>query len=694
MSKIIAFDAETYYDNDVSAMSLGAWKYARHPQCDAYMISVSDGKETWAGEPKHFNFDMLKGATLLSHNASFDQEIYAANVEKGLWPKIDFADWHCTANMSAYLCNRRSLDEASDFLLGVQVSKAMRNYMKGKSWADAIADGKAEDLLAYARADAKLCFDLWDQHSHKWPEWERRLSKMTIEQGRQGVRIHVGRLEAAIQLMQKVLLEATDKLPWLHRGDPKAMAGSRPRLVEECRRCGIPPPPIKKHDPEDAEEWEIEWSPKMPWIKALKDIRKAKKALATLQMMKLRLRDDNTMAFSLKYAGAHTLRWSGDGGINFQNFAREPLFVDEQWRLIDDMARISELMDQFAKTPDEMPVPSVDMRGLLLPPEGKLLGSVDSSQIEPRVLNYLVGNTPLLEKIRSGFPIYEAHARDSMGWTGGSLKKENPKLYALAKARVLGLGYGCGWEKFIVVAKTLANIDITEDDEKVALSESLDGVIYTKKSVYDKKENSWTFTEEDCPPYVFIHNPRRLTQYNASTHTPQVQLPVYGANSKAIVRDFRESNPLITGMWRQMQDALENAAAKREDLAVQLPSGRFMTYRRVRMETRMVKDKETNPPTKKQVLTAEVDGRRKVFYGGLIVENITQAVARDVFAHNTLLALDAGINVMWTVHDEDVDALDSVEQGEQARKIMTTVPPWLEGCPLDAELVISDRYKK
>lgn len=74
---------------------------------------------------------------------------------------------------------------------------------------------------------------------------------------------------------------------------------------------------------------------------------------------------------------------------------------------------------------------------MLLAPEGHLLAAVDLSQIEPRVLNWLAGNHQLLQRIRDGFPIYEAHARDSMGWTGGTLKKENPGLYSLAKARCL-----------------------------------------------------------------------------------------------------------------------------------------------------------------------------------------------------------------------------------------------------------------
>ena len=691
MIKTIGFDTETYYDDEVSVKPLGAWKYARHPRAVCYMISIHDGTNTWAGEPKDFNFESLRGNTLVSHNAAFDQEVYFANVEKGLWPKLDIPEWHCTANLSSYLCNRRSLADASEFLLDRPMSKVMRNYMKGKTWADAQADGdNAEKLLEYARGDACNCYDIWDRFNTRWPEWERRLSQMTICQGRKGVRIHQDRLDAGIILMQRVLLGAIDKLPWMNRGDKKAKPASRPRIVEECRRNDIPPPPIKSNDPEDYEEWEIEYAPRFPWVKALADIRKANKALATLQTMKLRLREDGTIAFSLKYFGAHTGRWAGDGGINFQNFAREPIFVDAQWCIIDDP---KELAGMFRENPDTVPVQSLDMRGLLLPPEGKLLGSVDAAQIEPRVLNKLVNNTDLLQRIKDGFPIYEAHARASMGWTGGKLKSEAPKLYSLAKARVLGLGYGCGWEKFIVVAKDLAGIDITEDDESVALSQSLDGQIYSVESSHNKEKGGWVFEEDKlCPPYVFIDNPRR--PHYREEWTPQLQLSVHGANSKSIVKAFREDNPLITAYWREMQEALEEAARKGDDLEIELPSGRVLVYRKVRSETRVEKNRETGQPEKRLHFTAEADGRRKHYYGGKIVENITQAVARDAFAQNTLLAIDAGIEVMWTVHDEDVNAVVDEAEGEKARILMARTPEWLEGCPLDAELAISDRYKK
>jgi hypothetical protein len=77
---------------------------------------------------------------------------------------------------------------------------------------------------------------------------------------------------------------------------------------------------------------------------------------------------------------------------------------------------------------------------MLIPREGCVFVICDLSQIEPRCLAYLSGNWALLERIAGGESIYEAHARATMRWTGGPLKKENPDLYALAKARCIAEG--------------------------------------------------------------------------------------------------------------------------------------------------------------------------------------------------------------------------------------------------------------
>ena len=67
----------------------------------------------------------------------------------------------------------------------------------------------------------------------------------------------------------------------------------------------------------------------------------------------------------------------------------------------------------------------------------------------------------MMDVLETGVSVYEAHARATMGWTGGSLKHENPQIYRLAKARVLGLGNGARAGVFVRIAKIMAGLDIT-----------------------------------------------------------------------------------------------------------------------------------------------------------------------------------------------------------------------------------------
>jgi len=138
---------------------------------------------------------------------------------------------------------------------------------------------------------------------------------------------------------------------------------------------------------------------------------------------------------------------------------------------------------------------------------------------------------------------------------------------------------------------------------------------------------------------------------------------------------------------------MQNAAASGDDVRFDLPSGNWLEYRKLRREIRTVNDDE-GKPYRKEVLTAEVDGRRTVYWGSKVCENLTQHVARDVFAYNMLKLVDAGIDVGWSVHDEAVCFVADEAEAERARKIMACAPPWFQACPVDAEYSIGDRYRK
>jgi DNA polymerase len=93
----------------------------------------------------------------------------------------------------------------------------------------------------------------------------------------------------------------------------------------------------------------------------------------------------------------------------------------------------------------------------------------------------------------------------------------------------------------------------------------------------------------------------------------------------------------------------------------------------------------------------ERGGPRYSFYGGKLVENYTQATARDVFAGGLLRVEEGGFQILFHVHDElivEVPIADAEEARVEIEQLMSVCPDWLDGCPLGAEAVIADHYLK
>ena len=83
-------------------------------------------------------------------------------------------------------------------------------------------------------------------------------------------------------------------------------------------------------------------------------------------------------------------------------------------------------------------------------------------------------------------------------------------------------------------------------------------------------------------------------------------------------------------------------------------------------------------------------------YGGKLVENACQSLARDVLAESMAPAEYAGYQVVLTVHDELVTETDDTPEytAEALSEILARNPPWSTGLPLAAKGFTTKRYRK
>ena len=435
---IAAIDFESFYAKGCDISTLGAYHYLRDPRVDVYLVSVVTDEFTWVGHPKDFDWTRLNGAFVIAHNLAWDGLVLAHLIERGIVPSIKLAGFGCTANLSVYLGAPRNLAGAAKQLLGLDVAKDMRTWMKGKTWGDAVNAGRAEELRNYALRDSQACFDIWKKYSGEWPQHEQELARLTMLAGWRGFQVDADRIADGIRTLDRVLFDAEAKIPW---ADSDSKILSPKALGEACRAAGITPPPSLSEDDPECEAWERNYGEQYPWVGAMRDYRKANALREKLKTMQGRTRTtDGCMGYGLKYFGGHTGRWSGDAGYNVQNLPRGESY-------------------------------GVDVRSCIVPRPGYEFVVCDLSQIEPRVLAWLCGDQALLDQLAAGVPLYEAHARMTMGWTGGPLKKENARIYSLAKARILGLGYGCGPEKFVAVARIMGGIEISLPEAERTVTE-------------------------------------------------------------------------------------------------------------------------------------------------------------------------------------------------------------------------------
>jgi DNA polymerase len=205
---------------------------------------------------------------------------------------------------------------------------------------------------------------------------------------------------------------------------------------------------------------------------------------------------DGVLPLNMFYCGApHTRRWSSKAP-NVQNLDKEPVIISGDWT----PDQVTNAISKGEPIPAE--VRYVWSRAWIVPSPGKTFLVLDFSQIEPRCLNWLAGNTAMIEAMNHGFSYYEAYAHAAKNWRGqpGTLKKEfGITRYTKLKNEALGCGYGMGAAKYTTYANVTPEeaaqivADFRRTNPKVtALWRRLDEVI--KQAARVRGDNNFAIT--------------------------------------------------------------------------------------------------------------------------------------------------------------------------------------------------------
>ena len=467
---VIGVDFETFYDGSYSVKELGNWAYAHHPRFKAWAVAVTDGATACVCEPPAFPWERIDGREWVSHNREFDRAVFSRLQEAfSIQPHIGPSAWRCSAAACAFLQLPRDLAGACREVLGVEIDKGVRSAGKG-------VRGTPEATLfdldlcdaekAYAANDAVMCLALWREVGALWPEHERRLYELTCDMGRRGLCVDWGTADEKVAELNRRVAELAGGLPW-------SPALSAKKFAAACRERGVEPPRSLASGDEGFGEWAETHAGSEPgrWAADMAAIRRCGRLAGVLEAMRLRRKPDGRMAYELKYFGASPGRWAGGGGLNVQNFNRKE-------------------------------TEGLDLRKCVMASPGHVLAVADYSQIEARVLLFLARDEDALALLAEHpeWDMYELHARNTMGWKPEvrgqrsevgkpdsrhatcdargeeeSLKefceRTGSGLRQLAKARVLGLGFRCGAETFIRVARVMAGLRIGYEEARRIVEE-------------------------------------------------------------------------------------------------------------------------------------------------------------------------------------------------------------------------------
>ncbi len=694
--------------SEVDLLKIGGYEYARHPSteitCMAWKLD-DEPTQLWhpafedltplqgklkrdrEAPPRHL---LAMGFPLMMHAGIKDGDLFEAHnvfFERCMWhfvgerlhgfPKMPEHLWRCSAGLASSYALRRKLEHAvADLGLSAQKDmeghKLMLRMCKPRNPTKADPDTKyrqtrdeLDRLFDYCKADVDAEHGLSKVLRPLRPA-EVEIWQLDQEINLRGVYCDRAMAEAAVSIALDVKTVACAELQHLTNGEVEGPT-KRVAMNRWLESRDYPMSSLDKEHVQAALDagdapGDVETALRL-WKRA------GKTSTKKYDAMLRRIGEDDRIRDLFLYHGASTGRWAGRG-IQPQNFPRG--FNSEQMEVACDAILEGDFDLLSLLYADPMGTLSDALRGCLRAPPGRELIVADFAAIEERGAFWLASDEDALDVLRSGLCIYKELAGDVFKVDNPQTLAKDSHERAVGKIGVLSLIYQSGAGTYGSMCKTQANIDLQE-------------------------------CSTECDPKGLV-------------------------TGESVVNSFRKKHWKVKKMWYKVEDAAIEAvrrgngaiavpvgdpvalgrikfAVRGRFLHCQLPNGRLLSYYRPKLKQVIIeieKNGEKKKWEKTQLSFMGIDTfthqwTRISTYGGKLVENIVQGFCRDLLAEAMKRVARHPVykDIVLHVHDEIVSEVDAGEGSvDEYEKIMSEVPEWASGMPIEAEGWRGVRYRK
>lgn len=656
----LSIDLETF--SSVPIAKAGAQKYIASPDFEillfAYSLNGAPPVCCDIAQGEHLPdwvLDALCDPQCLKHayNAAFEWGCLSKFMGRQLPPE----QWRCTMFHGLYAGYPAGLDAAGRALglpedkRKLSTGKALIRYFCVPCTPTKSNGGRRRNLPYHDPARWELFKEYNTQDVTTEMEIERRLSLITVPDWLQkqwetdliinarGVTVDMDMVDGALEIGATVRERLTQEAV-------RISGLSNPNSVQQLsawleQETGEEVADLRK----DTVAKMIAQAPDIPEVQRMLEIRQelGKTSTKKYDAIEQAVCPDGRVRGLLQFYGANrTGRWAGRL-VQVQNLPRTYTQPLELARNLVKQRKLDNLRLIYGSVPDTL---SQLIRTAFVASDGNVLIDADFSAIEARVISWLAGEQWRLDVFKTHGKIYEASASQMFGVPIERIKKGNPEYALRQKGKVaeLALGYQGGAGALINMGAL--DMGIPEDDLPDIVQRWRD----TNKRICDL----W-----------------------------------YKMNSAAVEAI---STGCSVGVGRLLVSCEYDAVHEVEYLTVLLPSGRKLYYN----SPQIGENKWGGPSISYMGMDQTTKKWKRIeTYGGKLVENCVQAVARDCLAQAIENLEAEGLPVVFHIHDEVViDCRSDTATLNDVVDIMSRPIPWAPGLPLNADGWVGGFFKK